>query len=161
MLKKSAFIIFIFTTSFCFSQENINNSFNISMTLEPTLIDGSIPRGISLNYSKIFKPYFSLGISGRIINQDYTSLYLVSSYIQHLGNSFSIPLTAGAGLKIKDFELSESNNEGLRSFLYFQTGLNWYFSTNWSYTFNITYDYDIWDGNYNTFFIKLGMTYLF
>lgn len=161
MYKIIILLAFLISPFFIFSQENINNSFNISISIKPIIDDGTLPRGISLSYSKFIKPYLSFGVLGRVMNQDYTSLCLTSSYIQHIGNNFGIPVTLGAGLQVKNIELSDSNNEGLEAFFHAQTGLEWYFTTNWSYTLNTTYNYDIFNDNSHTFFINLGMTYLF
>jgi hypothetical protein len=162
IFRKNLLLLLFLSLSFiCIAQESNKNNFNISITVEPEWSNGSIPRGITLNYANYIKPYFTLGLSSRIINRDYTSLWGTTSFIINIGNSISIPLEIGAGLKVKNLELSESNDEGLGAFYHAQTGINWYFSPSWCYTLQCVYNYDIFNDKSHTIFINIGMSYLF
>lgn len=160
MKSRILIILLLSAPLFCYGQENINHSLEISITIEPYLEDGSLPRGITLNYAQFLKPYFTWGLSGRIMNLDYTSIWATGTYLQQIGDFFTIPLEIGTGFKVKNLDITDVDNDGIGLFLHFKSGLNWHFSNNWSYNFHATYNYDILTDDNKTF-LNLGMSYLF
>lgn len=161
-MNRFSFLILLFIITIAlYSQESSNNRFNISLTLKYELNGNSIPRGVTLNYSKFVSSNITLDLSTRIMNKDYSSIWLSGSYYITNNNIFNIVYSIGSGVKIKDLELSTNNDEGLETFLHNQLGFNWIFEENWAYTLDLTYNYDLLDDNNHTFLASIGLSYNF
>lgn len=161
MHKKIVLLLLILIPFVCNAQERNNHGFDISITVKPQIIDKSIPRGITINFVNYIGPSFYWNLSGRIMNKDYTSIWTSAGFNLHLGGNISLPINAGAGLKIKSFDLTENNKEGLNLFLHAKAGILWNFDINWSYSLYATYNYDLFIENEYNIFIDIGMIYLF
>lgn len=161
MIKKIILLIFISSTSFLFSIEGIDNGLNINLVIEPIIEDSSIPRGASIRLIDYIIGDLYWGVSIRMMNKGYTSLWTLFGYDITM-NRLSIPFNIGAGLKVKSLDLTVDNTEGLSPFLHFETGIHWRFDSEWSYTLNGVYNYNFF-GSETThlIMISIGLLYLF
>lgn len=161
MIKKVLIIILLLISSNCFSDQKNNNTFKLYFSVKHDFTDQNIYRGATLNWSRLITEDFYWGISTRIINDDYTSLWAKLGYSFKLNSYLYIPLDVGAGLKIKSIKLLEDTSEGLSPFVHGQTGLDWIIDNNWRYILHGTYNYNLLAEKQHNILLNLGIMYIF
>ncbi len=155
------FILLIFSLN-CYSEDIIRNDFNILFTLKPEIENQTIYRGATLSWSRYIDSNINWGISLRILNQEYTSMWFDFGLNIETGSRFSIPLSLGTGLKIQNLEkVLNSDTGGLDGFIHGMSGLEWAIDPFWSYILHISYNYNLFTDDKHSFFTSIGLKYLF
>jgi len=141
-----------------FSLDSIKSAINIDFVVDPVYEEETIPRGANIRLIRYFIPNLYWGFSFKIINKNYTSLIGLTGFDLKINSNLSIPFNIGYGLKIKSFSLSPDNQEGIDSFIYALSGLQWNVDEQWGYTIYASYDYDFLNSN-NKLLLSLGIMY--
>lgn len=125
------------------------------------IIEDEIPRGIHISWKRSINNLWGWGFATRMLNDSFTSIYAITDIKFNISQYFQIPIEVGSGIKVKQFNMDSSSEEGFNTFLHSSIAFKWFFDTNWSYFLSGDYNYNLLYGQSSDIYINLGVNYKF